>query len=232
MRDETTHIRQNTEMWDKWADTIDGKGWRYEFLRKSQAKLVEILGLKQGVRLLDVGCGTGWALRRASERVNDNGLFYGVDLSPKMIERARLNFEGRGNFRFVVANAESIPLDENFFDTIICTNSFHHYFNPDKALREFRRLLKPSGRAYILDPTSDFFIVRLFDAAMKLLEPEHVRLYSTKEFRRLFEAAGFAYTTTTGLRGPEMVHVGEKQQTHPAGNDIPVSPANKPKEGS
>ena len=210
MRDESTHLRKNTEMWDKWADSLDGKGWRYEFLRKSQAQLVEILDLKEEVRLLDVGCGTGWALRKAAESVHGQGVFCGVDLSPKMIERARENFRGLENFNFIVANAESIPIDENFFDTIICTNSFHHYYHPDKALHEFRRLLKPSGRVYILDPTSDFFAVRLFDVVMKFLEPEHVKLYSTKEFRRMVEAAGFKYTSGISIRGIEKVHVGKK----------------------
>ncbi|HTX18554.1 MAG TPA: class I SAM-dependent methyltransferase [Bacteroidota bacterium] len=210
MRDESTHVQKNTEMWDKWADSLDSKGWRYEFLRNSQAGLVQSLGLKEGVRLLDVGCGTGWALRRAAEAVNNNGLFYGVDLSPKMIERARENFRGRENFEFAVANAESIPLEENSFDIIICTNSFHHYYHPDKALREFHRILKPSGKVYVLDPTADSFVVRIFDKVMKFMEPEHVKLYSTKEFRRLFEGAGFKNTTASTISGPEKVHAGEK----------------------
>ncbi|MGH2643929.1 MAG: class I SAM-dependent methyltransferase, partial [Chitinophagaceae bacterium] len=117
---ESKHIAVNEAKWDKWAEKIDGKGWKYEYLRKAQDSIIALLEMKEDTRLLDVGCGTGKALFFASEKNNGNGIFYGVDLSEKMIEKAEANFVGKENFHFLKANAESIPLPDGFFDYIIC----------------------------------------------------------------------------------------------------------------
>ncbi len=157
MKDETKHVQMNEAMWDKWAeaDTLDNNGLQSRFLRAAQSKVISLLNIQPNVHFLDIGCGTGWAVGQAANLVKGNGLFYGVDLSPKMIEKAKENFRGKDNFHFLQANSESIPLDDNFFDIIICTNSFHHYLHPDNALKEMRRLLKDGGKLYLLDPVAE-----------------------------------------------------------------------------
>jgi ubiquinone/menaquinone biosynthesis C-methylase UbiE len=197
-------------MWNKWASEIDGKGWRYNYLRDLQNKLISLVDVKENIHFLDVGCGTGWAVGEAAKLVNNKGLFYGIDLSPKMIEMAKGKFSGMDTFHFIQANAESIPLNDNFFDVIICANSFHHYLNPDKALKEMYRLLKSGGKIYILDPTADSWIVKAADTVIKLFEPEHVKLYSTKEFQRLFENAKLGYTGSEMIKASTKIHIGEK----------------------
>jgi ubiquinone/menaquinone biosynthesis C-methylase UbiE len=210
MKDVKKHIQLNIAMWDKWASSLDGGGWRYEYLRKAQRKVISLLNAKENIHFLDVGCGTGWAIGEAAKRVDNKGLFYGVDLSPKMIEKAMSNFSDKENFHFIQANAESIPLDDNFCDIIICTNSFHHYLHPDKALGEFYRLLKKDGNVYILDPTADKWITKVTDKFIKLMEPEHVKLYSTEEFQQLFYNAGLRYTASEIIQGHQKVHIGQK----------------------
>ena len=211
MKDETKHVQMNEAMWDKWAeeDTLDNNGRNSKFLRAAQSKVISLLNLQPNVHFLDIGCGTGWAVGQAANLVKGNGLFYGVDLSPKMIEKAKNNFSGKDNFRFLQANSESIPLDDNFFDIIICTNSFHHYLHPDKALEEMHRLLKSGGKLYIVDPLADSWIVRFFDEMHKWIEPEHVKFYSTKEFQQLFEQAGLKYSSAT-TNWQQGIHIGEK----------------------
>ncbi len=211
MRSETSHLMANEAKWDKWSESLDGKGWRNEFLRKAQAAVVTLLVLKENVRLLDIGCGTGWALGKASERFNSEGSFYGVDLSEKMIEKAKETFSGRNNFHFVTANAESVPLDSNFCDYIICTNSFHHYLHPVLALKEMHRLLVPSGRVYILDPTADSRLIRVLDRVMRFFESAHVRLYSSAEFQSMYHEAGLNYVRRVEISPHQIVHVGEKR---------------------
>ncbi len=211
MRSESLHLKANEEKWEKWSRSLDSKNWRYEFLRKTQAAVVSLLVVKEDVRLLDVGCGTGWALGAASEKFDDSATFYGVDLSEKMIEKAKKNFEGRRNIHFVSANAESIPLDSDFFDYIICTNSFHHYLHPSLALKEMHRLLAPGGRLYILDPTADTRLIRVLDKVMRLLEPAHVRMYSTTEFQSMYNEAGLHYVRRAEVAPHQIVHVGEKR---------------------
>ena len=211
MNQEEKHSQLNEAMWDKWAeaDTLDNNGLNSRFLRAAQSKVISLLNIQPNVHFLDIGCGTGWAVGQAANLVKGNGLFYGVDLSPRMIEKAKSNFSGKDNFHFLQANSESIPLDDNFFDIIICTNSFHHYLHPDKALREMRRLLKSGGKLYLLDPLADSWITKFWDMLAKLKEPEHVKFYSTKEFQQLFKQAGLKYSSAaTNWR--QGIHIGEK----------------------
>ena len=210
MKDETRHIRLNETKWDGWAKSIDSDGRTYRYLRRAQSKVISLLEIKAGVTFLDIGCGTGWAVGQAAKLVNDRGSFYGVDLSPKMIEKAKENFRDRDNFYFIKSNVESIPLGDKFFDIIFCTNSFHHYLHPEKALTEMRRLLKMGGKLYILDPTADKWRVKIADKIIKLFEPEHVKIYSTKEFRELFTGVGLKYLATQMANAHQKIHIGER----------------------
>lgn len=129
-----------------------------------------------------------------------------------MIAKAKENFRGRDNFHFINANAESIPLESDFFDIIICTNSFHHYFDPVKALKEMRRLLKPGGKTFILDPTADGWFMKLADKLSKFFEPERMKFYSTREFQELFVASGLRYVDTKAVDMRQKVHIAERQR--------------------
>jgi|BarGraIncu01122A_1022018.scaffolds.fasta_scaffold40900_1 ubiquinone/menaquinone biosynthesis C-methylase UbiE len=207
---ESKHVQLNVTRWNKWANSYDGKGWRYVYLRKAQSSLISLLNIKENMNFLDIGCGTGWAIGQVAKLVDYKGSFYGVDLSPRMIEKAKENFKVNNNFHFINANSESIPLDDNLFDIIICTNSFHHYLNPNKAMKEIFRLLKPDGKIFILDPTADYWFIKIIDKIIKLIEPGHVKIYSTKEFESLLINAGLKYIGCKKTITREKVHIGEK----------------------
>lgn len=210
MIDKDNLLRPNEEKWDRWAEAFDGDSWRYRYLRRAQNRVISLLGAKEGISFLDFGCGTGWAIGQVADLVNNNGVFFGVDLSPKMIEKAKENFGERTNFFFKTANAELIPIESVSFDTVICTNSFHHYLDPDKALIEMTRVLKKGGRLYLLDPTADNWIIKAADRIIRIFEPAHVKIYSTKEFQRMFAGAGLRYIMTPTIGTFQKVHVGEK----------------------
>ena len=207
---EIRHIELNKEKWDKWAKTADGKGWKYKYLRSAQFKVISMLGIMENMNFLDIGCGTGWAIGQAARFIDFKGSFYGVDLSQKMIEKAEENFKEYANFHFIQANSESIPLEDNFFDIIICTNSFHHYLHPDKAMKEIFRLLKHRGKIYILDPAADSWIIKIVDKIIKLFELGHVKIYSSEEFKNLMSATGLKYVGNEEIRTREKVQIGEK----------------------
>jgi ubiquinone/menaquinone biosynthesis C-methylase UbiE len=207
---EARHLQLNEAKWDKWADTLDGKSWRNNYLRNAQRQVISRLEAKEDIRFLDIGCGTGWAVGQVAKLVDGQGQFYGVDLSTKMVEKAQENFSDMNNFHFLQANAESIPLDADSFDRIICTNSFHHYLHPDLALREMHRLLKIGGKLFILDPTADTWVIKIADKIIKLFEPEHVKLYSTQEFQQMFQIAGLKHIASDWIQGQEKVHIGQK----------------------
>lgn len=210
MNREQKHLELNKKKWDKWSSSLDSEGWKYKFLRQSQQEVILLLELREDICFLDAGCGTGWAVGQVSKALNGKGTLYGVDLSEKMIEKAKENFGENKNIHFIKANAESIPLEDNFFDIIICTNSFHYYLHPDKALKEFHRLLKIGGKLYILDPTADSLFLKIIDKLAKLLEHAHVKMYSTGEFKQLYNEAGLKYSGTKVVMNQQKVHIGEK----------------------
>jgi len=210
MKNNSKHVQLNEAKWDAWADSLDKKNWRNDYLRSAQSQVISLLDIQPGVHFLDIGCGTGWAVGQVAKRVDDEGLFYGIDLSPKMVERAKSNFSGRDHLFFMQANVESIPLDSNLFDIIICTNSFHHYPNPVKALDEMYRLLRSGGRVFVLDPTADTWVTKIADKIIRIVEPEHVKMYSTREFQQMFNQAGLKYSNFKPVNGRESIHIGEK----------------------
>jgi ubiquinone/menaquinone biosynthesis C-methylase UbiE len=207
---ESKHIELNEAKWDKWANSLDNNNWRNYYLRRGQSDVISLLQLKENMSILDIGCGTGWALGQTARLIDNKGSFYGVDLSAKMIERAKENFKAKENFHFIKSNAESIPLDDNLFDAIICTNSFHHYLHPDKALKEMYRLLKTGGKVYILDPTADIWVIKIIDKLIHFFENGHVKMYSTKEFKELIVDSGLKYEGRKIIRISQKVHIGQK----------------------
>jgi len=219
MKSESEHLQLNKAKWDKWARTLDGNSLRSRYLRRAQRGLISLLDIKANVNFLDIGCGTGWAVGCVAALAANKGSFYGVDLSSKMIEKATENFKGNDAVHFIKSDVESIPLDDDFFDVIICTNSFHHYLHPGRALKEIRRLLKYGGTLYLLDPTADTWFIKCIDKIGELLEPAHVKLYSTEEFRKLFADAGLKYSVSkvpvTSRITPthQKVHIGKKIHT-------------------
>ena len=207
---ESQHREANVAKWDAWAATLDGTGWKSEYLRRAQRSVIDLMEIGENPTVLDVGCGTGWALGQIAALRDGKGEYYGIDLSAKMIAKAIQNFQGKRNFHFVQAASDTIPLPADFADAIICTNSFHHYYDPGKALREMRRLLKRGGRTYILDPTADNLIARIWDRAARLLDRSHGKFYSTQEFREMIVASGLTYVGKQEPNIIDMVHIGEK----------------------
>jgi ubiquinone/menaquinone biosynthesis C-methylase UbiE len=78
------------------------------------------------------------------------------------------------------------------------------------VLEEARRVLKPQGKIFILDVTSDVLFIRWLDGLFRL-EKGHVKLYSTNGYRKLFEQACLSYSATKSTMLPMMkIHIGEK----------------------
>jgi ubiquinone/menaquinone biosynthesis C-methylase UbiE len=131
-----------------------------------------------------------------------------------MIEMARQLCGLCHNIHFEEASADALPFETGYFDVVICTFSFHHYFNPGKSVREMQRVLVPGGRLLLLDATADNIFVRLFDK-LASSDDGHVKLYSTAEFRALFSEAGLKYVRSKSIwHVPGLtIHVGERSLT-------------------
>jgi ubiquinone/menaquinone biosynthesis C-methylase UbiE len=152
-----------------------------------QRAALEALDLGAGDTLLDVGCGTGAASRMAAPAARS---VVGVDLSGAMIDEAIGLAAGLENVRFQRADAEALPFADGSFTAVLCSNSFHHYPEPARAVAEMTRVLAPEGRIAIGDACADLWTARVADRFLRRFEPGHVRLYRSEELGRFLVDAG------------------------------------------
>ena len=103
---------------------------------------------KEYKKLLDIGCGTGYLINMLSQKYEAE--YIGLDLSPEMIKQS--NNKNIKNAKFVEGRSDKIPFDDNTFDIVTCSQSFHHYPETDKPMQEAKRVLKPGG-LYIISDT-------------------------------------------------------------------------------
>ena len=106
-------------------------------------------GLKAGMRVVDIGVGTGLVAREAAKLAGEPQLVVGVDPSVGMMANAHLP-EG---LRLVEGRAEAIPLPDASFDFLSMGYALRHIGDLSAAFREFHRVLKPGGRVCLLEIT-------------------------------------------------------------------------------
>ncbi len=210
MKNLQQHNTANAEKWNRRAVTFDQK--RFDIFRYLQWELIRYARIQSPCNFLDIGCGTGWAVRYIANRLNGNGRFVGIDISKGMIERARRHAAGLQNVEFYEGSAEKLPVESASFDTVICSNSFHHYFQPVEALKEMRRILHPHGKLFILDLTADDFFFRWVDERTRIKEKEHVKFIAAPNFNICSRLPGIRHIRSVTLKilYPLKVHIGEK----------------------
>jgi len=108
-----------------------------------------LAGLKPGMRILDVGMGTGLVTRQAASIVGDTSNITGVDPSPGMIQNAKLP----AGVTVIEGRAEQIPLPDGGFDFLSMGYALRHISDLSIAFTEFHRVLKPGGKVCILEIT-------------------------------------------------------------------------------
>jgi len=100
--------------------------------------------ISPGARVLDVGCGSGWATRMLAEFAF-NGSVTGIDISDEMIRVARESSQSQTNVDFEIASAEQLPFNDHEFTHAFSMESLYYYRNIPKALKDIHRVLKPGG---------------------------------------------------------------------------------------
>lgn len=121
-----------------WAELHEG------YVAPAYVAALDALGVGEGTRLLDVGCGAGRALRLAADRGADVA---GLDAAPGLLEYARKRVPGA---TIVQGDLETLPFPDGAFDAVTGFNSFQYGADPIAALREARRVTAPGGRILAL----------------------------------------------------------------------------------
>ncbi len=157
--------------------------------------------------LLDVGCGTGFLIDMlARERAAS---YCGVDLSDEMIRVAK----GKAipGAEFVEGSADRLPYPDRSFDIVTCSQSFHHYPYPQKAMQEAKRVLKPGG-LYILSDTGIGGIGAWIDnhILFKLMKSGDCHTTNRKGIEKMMASAEFSVTDSRRIKGMIYTVTGKK----------------------
>jgi ubiquinone/menaquinone biosynthesis C-methylase UbiE len=132
--------------YDAAADHFDDAP--LSFWERIGKRTIDRLALSTGARILDVGCGTGASALPAGQTVGAKGSVIGVDLSARLLERARAKAKARGitNIEFRVADMTSLGYPDGHFDAVVSV--FSIFFVPDMEglVRELWRMVHPGGK--------------------------------------------------------------------------------------
>jgi len=155
--------------------------------------MVAAAGLTGDEAVLDMGCGAGHTALAFAARA---GSVEALDLTAEMVEQGRALAAERGlaNVRFQPGDVVALPFEDARFDVVTSRLSAHHYAQPQAAVHEAARVLKPGGVLLLVDsvappdPAQDTFL----NAFELLRDASHVRDHSVAQWCAMFEAAGLA----------------------------------------
>lgn len=205
------------EQWNRSA-----KGWNdnaaiiRSWLREATDAMLNMAGVRPGARVLDVATGAGDQTFDIAKRVGLNGYVLATDLSPAIVELARLNAQsaGFGNVEVRTADGEDLQIAADPFDAAVCRLGLMFFPAPVRGLREMFRVLRPGGMACTMvfsAPDKNPCVSTLVATALKHagLPPRDpyqpgglLSLGRPGLIDALFRQAGFARVATTTVSAP------------------------------
>jgi ubiquinone/menaquinone biosynthesis C-methylase UbiE len=159
-------------------------------------KTLQTIGLRLGEHVLDIGAGPGFLASDMSEIVGPSGRVCGIDTSESMLTIARSRCAGRPVIEFEIGGATRIPYPDASFDVATSTQVYEYVQDMTAALAELYRVLRPLGRALILDTDWDSIVWHSSDSALAnrvlLAWDEHlVDPHLPRTLRPALRSAGF-----------------------------------------
>ncbi len=116
-------------------------------------RVLDILGVKPGTTVADIGAGSGWFTVRAARRVGESGTVYAVDINPESIRYVdeRAQKEKLHNVKTILGKPDDALLPPHAIDSVLMLKTYHEVAEPVALLRNLRAALHPGGRLGIID---------------------------------------------------------------------------------
>ncbi|MGH9533736.1 MAG: class I SAM-dependent methyltransferase [Terriglobales bacterium] len=183
----TTRDEQLRAEFNQWAREGHGEAMERHHFRIAQ-KTIQHMQLAPQQRILELGCGDGWACRLLARLLDSGSQLVGMDISDEMIRQARNKSTDFGNVSFLWGSAESIPWQDDYFTKAWAIESFYYYEHQEKVLDELKRVLAPMARLFLV-----MCIYKENTDTLRWVEqanvPIHVR--SAQEYQAMLAARGW-----------------------------------------
>ena len=167
----------------------------------------DLLDVHENERFLDVGCGTGGAVRALAWRVGETGQVFGIDKSVTMIEEARKRAAGASlPVEFYVGDAHHLPFADNYFDGSYSLRVFEIIGEPRQAVTEMVRVIRPGGRVVINAPDIDLWAIDASDRETTRLIIHYICDHETngwvgRQMPAFFQEAGLLNLKVVAVTG-------------------------------
>lgn len=179
------------------ADRVKRYDTELELLENNDHRFhLALSHIKNGDKVLDIGCGTGWFCKFIKDKYPDC-VVYGTDISDKSMEMQR---QQRDDITFVhgyVGNIQNVPT--GYFDIVFAGEILEHLERPEDLFTEAHRFLKIGGKFIVTTPLLN-----------KIDSTEHVWSYSASDIKELFEDFRFFNISVNILSDLIIFGVGEK----------------------
>jgi SAM-dependent methyltransferase len=116
-------------------------------------RVMDILGIKEGTHVADIGAGSGWFTVRAARRVGSTGIVYAVDINPESITyiNRRIQRDRIGNVHAILSEEDDPKLSKNSIDSVLLLKTYHEVAHPVLLLENLRISLRSGARVGIID---------------------------------------------------------------------------------
>jgi demethylmenaquinone methyltransferase/2-methoxy-6-polyprenyl-1,4-benzoquinol methylase len=185
---------------------------------------IDVSGVRAGERVLDLAGGTGDLAAKLADRVGMQGQVMLADINAAMLREGRERLVNRGvvaNIEYLQADAECLPFPDDYFDCVTMAFGLRNVTHKERALAAICRVLKPGGRALILEfskpsipglqPLYDLYSFKVLPLMGKLIArdadsyrylAESIRMHPDQEtLKRMMQGAGFERCDYYNLSG-------------------------------
>ena len=138
---------------DKAARTLEAIYASADVVAQRRATL-DHLALAHGEAVVDIGCGPGFLCEEMAEAVGESGRVLGVDVSDDLLTFARER-NTRQWLAYEQGDARQLALPDASFDAAVCVQTLEYIDDADRAIGEMFRVLKPGGRALVVNTDWD-----------------------------------------------------------------------------
>lgn len=167
--------------------SFHGAQWLERDTREEEERpdlVLELMDLKPGMMVADIGCGSGWYTRKIAKEIGPDGIAYGVDIQPEMLDYLVrfAKIAGIENIKPVLGDVDDPNLEPNSIDWMILADVYHEFQEPEPMLQKMMEALKPDGKICLLEYRDE-------DDTARHIKPEH--RMTARQVLAEWNAAGF-----------------------------------------